>query len=109
MYNYLCVMYELERSVVRHKCCFTQNVVDQYPAIKKLSSAVGKHVTLLSELSKRVTARLLLETSECEQTLVCQEDHAGSLNVRLRVLLAEWLSCSFESRFWILDRFETHI
>ena len=61
---------------------FVQNVVEQYPAIRKLSSAVGKHVTLLSELSKRVTARLLLETSECEQTLVCQEDHAGSLTVR---------------------------
>lgn len=52
-----------------------------------MSGTVTKHVTLLGELSRLVTQFNLLEVSEAEQQLACQEEHAQSLQ-KLRRLLA---------------------
>jgi vacuolar protein sorting-associated protein 45 len=49
--------------------------VDSYPQFKKLSGTVSKHVTIVGELSRLVGLYKLLEVSETEQNLVCQNDH----------------------------------
>lgn len=61
--------------------------VETYPAFKKMSGNVSKHVTLVSELSRLVSAHALMDVSECEQELACHSDHSQSLQ-KLRVLLS---------------------
>nr|SVE84169.1 EOG090X03QA [Daphnia pulex] len=61
--------------------------VENYPQFKKMSGAVTKHVTLVGELSRVVTQHNLLEISEAEQELSCQEEHSQSLT-KIRRLLA---------------------
>ncbi|KAH8653646.1 glucose inhibited division protein A-domain-containing protein [Xylariales sp. PMI_506] len=53
--------------------------IEEYPEFRKLSGNVSKHVTLVSELSRRVDAESLLEVSEVEQSLACNENHAVDL------------------------------
>jgi vacuolar protein sorting-associated protein 45 len=52
-----------------------------------MSGTVTKHVTLLGELSRLVTEYSLLEVSELEQEMVCQEEHSQSLQ-KIRRLIA---------------------
>lgn len=56
--------------------------VEDYPEFRKLSGNVSKHVTLVSELSRRVGQDHLLDVSELEQSLACTENHANDLKVR---------------------------
>lgn len=56
--------------------------IEEYPEFRKLSGNVSKHVTLVSELSRRVAAENLLEVSELEQSLACNENHNNDLRVR---------------------------
>ncbi|ORY69485.1 glucose inhibited division protein A-domain-containing protein [Pseudomassariella vexata] len=53
--------------------------IEEYPEFRKLSGNVSKHVTLVSELSRRVGAENLLEVSEVEQSLACNDNHAQDL------------------------------
>ncbi|CRK19145.1 hypothetical protein BN1708_012541 [Verticillium longisporum] len=53
--------------------------IEEYPEFRKLSGNVSKHVTLVSELSRRVGAENLLEVSELEQSLACSDNHATDL------------------------------
>ncbi|KAH8879394.1 GIDA-domain-containing protein [Thozetella sp. PMI_491] len=53
--------------------------IEEYPEFRKLSGNVSKHVTLVSELSRRVGAENLLEVSELEQSLACNDNHAADL------------------------------
>ncbi|KAI1844678.1 hypothetical protein JX266_009134 [Neoarthrinium moseri] len=53
--------------------------IEEYPEFRKLSGNVSKHVTLVSELSRRVGSENLLEVSEVEQSLACNENHATDL------------------------------
>ncbi len=55
--------------------------IEEYPEFRKLSGNVSKHVTLVSELSRRVAAESLLEVSEVEQSLACNDNHANDLRV----------------------------
>lgn len=55
--------------------------IEEYPEFRKLSGNVSKHVTLVSELSRRVGAENLLEVSEVEQSLACNDNHAADLRV----------------------------
>jgi len=57
--------------------------VEEYPEFRKLSGNVSKHVHLLSELSRRVGEDNLLEVSELEQSLACNDNHAADLKVRI--------------------------
>ncbi len=57
--------------------------IEEYPEFRKLSGNVSKHVTLVSELSRRVGAENLLEVSEVEQSLACNDNHAADLKVHL--------------------------
>ncbi|KAI1812864.1 Sec1-like protein [Poronia punctata] len=53
--------------------------IEEYPEFRQLSGNVSKHVTLVSELSRRVGAENLLEVSEVEQSLACDDNHATDL------------------------------
>jgi tRNA uridine 5-carboxymethylaminomethyl modification enzyme len=55
--------------------------IEEYPEFRKLSGNVSKHVTLVSELSRRVAADNLLEVSELEQSLACNENHGTDVKV----------------------------
>ena len=57
--------------------------METYPAFKKMSGTVSKHVTIVGELSRLVGAHCLMDVSECQQELVCQSDHSQSLQVRV--------------------------
>ena len=56
-----------------------KNFVENYPQFKKMSGTVTKHVTLVSELSRLVSTRDLLEISELEQEIVSDGDHKEML------------------------------
>jgi vacuolar protein sorting-associated protein 45 len=55
--------------------------IEEYPEFRKLSGNVSKHVTLVSELSRRVGAENILELSEVEQSLACNDNHPTDLKV----------------------------
>jgi hypothetical protein len=55
--------------------------VEEYPEFRKLSSNVTKHITLVGELSRRVGQENLLDVSELEQSLACNDNHAQDLKV----------------------------
>lgn len=61
--------------------------VEDYPEFRKLSGNVSKHVTLISELSRRVGEDSLLDVSELEQSLACNDNHNADLKA-LQQLLA---------------------
>ena len=61
--------------------------IEEYPEFRKLSGNVSKHVTLVSELSRRVGAESLLEVSEVEQSLACNDNHNTDLKVSPTALL----------------------
>ncbi|KAL7006279.1 vacuolar protein sorting-associated protein 45 [Cystobasidiomycetes sp. EMM_F5] len=53
--------------------------VEEYPEFRKLGGNVSKHVALIGELSRLVSANRLLEVSELEQSLACAENHRDDL------------------------------
>lgn len=55
--------------------------IEEYPEFRKLSGNVSKHVALVSELSRRVGSENLLEVSELEQSLACNENHTADVKV----------------------------
>ena len=55
--------------------------VGEYPEFRRLSGNVSKHVTLVGELSRRVGQDTLLEVSELEQSLACNDSHGNDLKV----------------------------
>lgn len=61
--------------------CPPQAFVDNYPQFKKMSGTVSKHVTVVGELSRLVSERQLMEVSEVEQELACQNDHSNAQQV----------------------------
>ncbi|CDW56873.1 vacuolar protein sorting associated protein 45 [Trichuris trichiura] len=84
--------------------------VEQYPQFKRMSGAVAKHVTLISELSRLATDYNLLEVSELEQHLACHADHSYSLQNIRRLLNHEKTSDLDATRLVMLYalRFESH-
>ncbi|KAM7193292.1 Sec1-like protein [Naviculisporaceae sp. PSN 640] len=61
--------------------------IEEYPEFRKLSGNVSKHVTLVSELSRRVGTENLLEVSELEQSIACNDNHNADLK-NLQKLIA---------------------
>lgn len=53
--------------------------VEEYPEFRRLSGNVTKHVTLVTELSRRVGTDCLLEVSELEQSLACNDNHSSDI------------------------------
>lgn len=53
--------------------------VEDYPEFRKLSGNVSKHVSLVGELSRLVSKQQLLEVSQLEQSLACNDSHNSDL------------------------------
>ena len=68
---------------------FQQAFVENYPQFKKMSGTVSKHVTIVGELSRLVQDKSLLDVSEVEQDLACQNDHSSALQVQNLAKLEE--------------------
>lgn len=56
--------------------------IEIYPEFTKLAGNVSKHVTLTSELDHTIKARLLLDVSQLEQEIACNENRAEHFRVR---------------------------
>ncbi|MCJ1385933.1 vacuolar protein sorting-associated protein 45 [Xylographa soralifera] len=60
--------------------------VEDFPEFRKLSGNVSKHVALVGELSRKVGANNLLDVSELEQSLACNDNHAMDLKTLQRLI-----------------------
>lgn len=60
--------------------------VEEYPEFRRLSGNVTKHVTLVTELSRRVGDDSLLDVSELEQSLACNDNHSTDLKNLQRLI-----------------------
>lgn len=60
--------------------------IENYPHFKKMSGTVAKHVNIIGELASTVSKRNLLEISEVEQEIACQDQHYQHLQ-RVRALV----------------------
>ncbi|OJD16723.1 hypothetical protein AJ78_03149 [Emergomyces pasteurianus Ep9510] len=60
--------------------------VEDYPEFRKLSGNVSKHVALVSELSRKVGEDSLLDVSELEQSLACNDNHTNDLKALQRLI-----------------------
>ncbi|KAJ5394163.1 Short-chain dehydrogenase/reductase SDR [Penicillium crustosum] len=60
--------------------------VEDYPEFRKLAGNVSKHVTLVGELSRRVGEDTLLDVSELEQSLACNDNHSNDLRSLQRII-----------------------
>ncbi|KAH9282707.1 Vacuolar protein sorting-associated protein 45 [Echinococcus granulosus] len=65
-----------------------KGLLENYPDFRKASGTVEMHVAIVSDLSQIVKSRSLLEISEVEQELVCQNNHSTSYN-RIRSLVSD--------------------
>ncbi|CAH1796939.1 unnamed protein product [Owenia fusiformis] len=84
--------------------------VENYPQFKKMSGTVAKHVTVVGELSRLVGSKCILEVSEVEQELACQNDHSNSLQKIKSVLANDKVSDLDKARLVMLYalRYERH-
>ncbi|KAI9676316.1 MAG: vacuolar protein sorting-associated protein 45 [Bathelium mastoideum] len=60
--------------------------VEEYPEFRRLSGNVTKHVTLVTELSRRVEQDGLLDVSELEQSLACNDNHSNDLKTLQKLI-----------------------
>lgn len=61
--------------------------VEEYPEFRRLSGNVSKHVTLVSELSRLVSTNNLLQVSELEQSLACNDSHNSDLKLLQQLIV----------------------
>ncbi|KAI8149356.1 Sec1-like protein [Fennellomyces sp. T-0311] len=76
--------------------------VEEYPEFRKLSGNVSKHVALVSELSRRVSQEHLLEISELEQGLACNENHNSDLKSIQKMLESDHIAEDAKVRLVLL-------
>lgn len=60
--------------------------VEEYPEFRRLSGNVTKHVTLVTELSRRVGTDSLLDVSELEQSLACNDNHTQDVKTLQKLI-----------------------
>lgn len=60
--------------------------IEDYPEFQKLSGNVSKHVTVVGELSRRVGQDHLLDVSELEQSLACNDNHNNDLKTLQKII-----------------------
>ncbi|KAK5011122.1 vacuolar protein sorting-associated protein 45, partial [Cryomyces antarcticus] len=63
--------------------------IEDYSEFRKLSGNVTKHVTLVTELSRRVGEGSLLDVSELEQSLACNDNHSNDLKTLQRLIQSQ--------------------
>lgn len=84
--------------------------VEDFPEFRKLSGNVSKHVTLVGELSRRVGAHGLLDVSELEQSLACNDSHANDVKSVQRLISSPQIPADSKLRLVALYslRYEKH-
>lgn len=84
--------------------------IEQYPEFRKLSGNVSKHVALMSELSRLVGERKLLDVSELEQSFACNDSHTNDLRTLQQLLGDDQIQNDAKLRLVILYalRYERH-
>lgn len=84
--------------------------VEDFPEFRKLSGNVSKHVTLVGELSRRVGADGLLDVSELEQSLACNDSHANDVKSVQRLISSPQIPMDSKLRLVALYslRYEKH-
>lgn len=84
--------------------------IEQYPEFRKLSGNVSKHVALMSELSRLVSDRKLLDVSELEQSFACNDNHTNDLRSLQQLLGDESIQNAAKIRLVLLYalRYERH-
>jgi vacuolar protein sorting-associated protein 45 len=84
--------------------------VEDFPEFRKLSGNVSKHVALVSELSRRVGSDSLLDVSELEQSLACNDNHASDLKNVQKIIQAPDIPADNKLRIVALYclRYEKH-
>lgn len=60
--------------------------VESYPEFRKMAGNVSKHVALMSELSRIMDARSLMDVSELEQELACNQNHSEAFTKVISML-----------------------
>jgi vacuolar protein sorting-associated protein 45 len=53
-----------------------QQFMDKFPELRSRSHVVSKHVAIMGELARLVQVCSLMDVSQLEQTLACQDDHS---------------------------------
>lgn len=66
--------------------------VQDYPEFRRLAGNVSKHVAIVSELSRVVSEQQLLEVSQLEQSLACNDSHNSDLRALQGFLQQDSLS-----------------
>jgi hypothetical protein len=61
--------------------------IEEFPEFKKLSGNVSKHMTLASELDRRINKLRLWEVSELEQNMSSHDQHSNDLQELEKLLL----------------------
>ncbi|MCJ1260254.1 vacuolar protein sorting-associated protein 45 [Lobaria immixta] len=84
--------------------------VEDYPEFRKLSGNVSKHVTLVGELSRRVGADGLLDASELEQSLACNDNHSNDVKTLQQLIQSSIIPSDSKLRLVALYslRYEKH-
>jgi len=77
-----------------------QRFVENYPQFRQMSGNVSKHVAVMTEVSRTVDRRDLMEIAKVEQDLACQQEHATALENVLRILEDEKLA--FEDKLRVV-------
>ena len=54
--------------------------MERYPAFRSQSHNVSKHVALMSELSRLVNHCSLMDVSQLEQDLACNDEHSAQVS-----------------------------
>jgi vacuolar protein sorting-associated protein 45 len=75
-----------------------QRFVDNYPQFKHASLLMGKHVSVMGEISRLVNTRKLLLVSKVEQTIVCGTEHIEAVKLIEEVMEGEAVSARTERR-----------
>jgi len=60
--------------------------IDKIPELNQISANVSKHVTLSCEISDQLEKRRLMEISEIEQNLVCQDNRRENIDLIWKVI-----------------------
>lgn len=76
--------------------------VQDYPEFRRLSGNVSKHVSLVSELSRLIGVKDLLEVSQLEQSLACNDSHSSDLKTLQGFIGSETLDLDVKLRLVIL-------
>ena len=71
-----------------------QNFVQRYPAFRSQSINVSKHVAIMSELARLVDTCALMDVSQLEQDLACNDEHSAQFRELLEKLGGDHIKAS---------------